>query len=533
MSRTSKSAGFSRRQFLRGAGGFSLAIPAMTSLFPKGAFAADDPYSSPPRFVGMASPHGGVWGTYMFPEDDLLVRQQDLGAGHTVFSGDLVATQEGSRRRFCRTLSADASLLQDDLVRRLNVLRGLDFMMYMGHHTGGHLGNFARNDGNGGLDLPATPTVDQMMAWSPDFYRDLSAVTRRSIHIGETGWDGSATNRELSWGYSSPSQQRGEIVPVLNARSSLTLFQDLFNPAGGAGQTPVVDRVLENYRQLRNGAFGDAARLSAVDRQRLDDHMDRLSELERRLTVESTCKDLPTPSTDASRSHAGYGRYTRDLDALREWYQLYNDVIVAGFMCNSTRVATVSSWHAWSIDSDGPCEWHQDVAHQTSLGDATNPSTQQLAMADAQQRFFEGVFLDLANKLNVEEAFGRTYLDNSLLVWTQESGQLPHAGYSIPVITAGSASGFFRTGLYCDYRSRNNRSLINSWDEGYARLNKRPGLLYNQWLSNTLQAMGLHPSDYSTTEMIGYGPTDGSESTESWPSHIQGMANQILPFLAM
>jgi len=357
-------------------------------------------------------------------------------------------------------------------------------------------------------------------------------VSRRSVHIGETGWDGSATNNEVSWGYSSPSQQQGDIVPLLNARSSLTLFQDMFKPASGSDRSPVVDRVLENYRQLRDGAFGDARRLSAVDRQRLDDHMDRLHELERRLTVESTCKDLPTPLIDADRSHGGYGSRGRDLSAVREWHQLYNDVIVAGFMCNSTRVATVSSWHPWSNVSDGPCEWHQDVAHQTSLGNPENPSSQQLAMADAQQRFFEGVFLDLANKLNIEEAFGRTYLDNSLLVWTQESGQLPHAGYSIPVITAGSASGFFNTGLYCDYRSRDNTSLINSWDEGYARLNKRPGLLYNQWLSNTLQAMGLNPVDFSTAEMIGYGPTNGSENTESWPTRIQGMANEILPFLA-
>jgi hypothetical protein len=308
--------------------------------------------------------------------------------------------------------------------------------MYMGHHTGGHLGNFARNDGNGNLILPESPTIDQLMAWSPDFYQDLSTVSRRSVHIGETGWDGSATNNEVSWGYSSPSQQQGDIVPLLNARSSLTLFQDMFKPASGSDRSPVVDRVLENYRQLRDGAFGDARRLSAVDRQRLDDHMDRLHELERRLTVESTCKDLPTPLIDADRSHGGYGSRGRDLSAVREWHQLYNDVIVAGFMCNSTRVATVSSWHPWSNVSDGPCEWHQDVAHQTSLGNPENPSSQQLAMADAQQRFFEGVFLDLANKLNIEEAFGRTYLDNSLLVWTQESGQLPH-GLPMPLDEGG------------------------------------------------------------------------------------------------
>ena len=66
---------------------------------------------------------------------------------------------------------------------------------------------------------------------------------------------------------------------------------------------------------------------------------------------------------------------------------------------------------------------------------------------------------DLVNKLNVDEINGTTYLDNSLVVWTKSRVSHPQ-GTSIPVITAGGASGFFNTGL-CDYRNRNNLSLID------------------------------------------------------------------------
>ena len=52
--------------------------------------------------------------------------------------------------------------------------------------------------------------------------------------------------------------------------------------------------MLENYRALRDGAFGDARRLSSRDRERLDEYV--MDELERKLTVHNTCDDLDAPT---------------------------------------------------------------------------------------------------------------------------------------------------------------------------------------------------------------------------------------------
>ena len=56
----------------------------------------------------------------------------------------------------------------------MNVLWGLDVPFYIAHNTGLHLGNYARNDGNGGdgkaVQAFPRPTIDQIMAWSPSFY---------------------------------------------------------------------------------------------------------------------------------------------------------------------------------------------------------------------------------------------------------------------------------------------------------------------------------------------------------------------------
>jgi len=55
-------------------------------------------------------------------------------------------------------------------------------------------------------------------------------------------------------------------------------------------------------------------------------------------------------------------------------------------------------------------DWHTDVAHRY-----VEPERQDL-LVRSYQRIFETVFLDMAQRLDAEEADGSTYLDNSLLV---------------------------------------------------------------------------------------------------------------------
>src|SRR5204863_899500 len=104
--------------------------------------------------------------------------------------------------------------------------------------------------------------------------------------------------REISFGFSNPSAASGTVQNIRGAESSLELFHRIFVPAGTphGGRVPVVDRVLQSYQRLRNGN----RRLSAADRQRLDDHMDRLAELQRKLNVAVpvACGGMATPSDD-------------------------------------------------------------------------------------------------------------------------------------------------------------------------------------------------------------------------------------------
>jgi hypothetical protein len=509
-----------RRQVLRGIGGAVVALPVLPSLLTKTAYGADPVLTRTPRLYWITSEHGGAFESSMFPSPSLLTGSQALFSDHTVRSGALQATAQGTDTVLSSVLRAKSSGLTTALVAKMNVLWGLDVPFYIAHNTGLHLGNYARNDGNGNdgtaVQSSPRPTIDQIMAWSPSFYPDLSAVRERSLILA---------GRPVSWNYSDPTKLTSGIENVRGSTNTLDLFNKIFVPAGSgtvAPRAPIVDRVLANYKRLRNGN----SRLSASDRQRLDDHIARIDELQRKLTttVSSSCSNVAAP-TDNANKHTG----NSPAEAARQ-LQLYNEVAAIAFMCGTSRIAVVSYGDTSAFVSYGG-DFHQDVAHQWQLAD------KQALLVQSYQRFFEATLVDMANRLNVDEVPGYTFLDNSLLVWTQECGMETHGSVSIPVVTFGSAAGALKTGLLCDYRRMGNSA--SQYDPG-AGGKQALGLLYSQWLATVLQSMRVPPSEFERWGYKGYGvPFITKESwTPPYAKHYGDtssryfqMASDYLPFL--
>ena len=505
-----------RRQVLRGASGFALGLPFLPSLVPGRAWAQETSFDPGKRFVAIMSFHGGVLEKDMFPEQSQLSHSETLYPGMDIRRGTLSRTVSGSNASLSTVLTAPADRLTDGLVGKMNVLFGLDIPFYIAHHTGGHLGNYARNDGNGAdgqaLNQRHMPTIDQLMAWSPSFYPDLSNITTRSIISGSFS--------RFSWNWSNPSTRGGNIQEVPAEYDLRAMFRRAFVPdeamdteEQAAARPPVVDRVLDAYRSLRQSN----RRMSADDRQRLDDHMDRLSELQRRLNTApvrlATCEGFSTPTVDNSQ--------------FEQFHEQLNETIAAAFLCGTSRIAVVGVWE--STYNRYPGDWHQEVAHQWYT-----PGPQQ-RLVQVNQQVFERIFTDLAYRLDVEESPGQTVLDSSLLSWSQESGVVTHDARALPVITAGSAGGFLNTGLYCDYRNRRPSSILGAsslvdTDNGYYT-----GLLYNQWLATVLQAMGLPRSEWQDVPhngSTGYGyPQVSPEYSQTHVSGVVDNASDILPFL--
>lgn len=504
-------AGITRRHVLRGAAGFTLALPILPSLRPRSAKAAAGGH--PPRLVAMCTDHGGVWGQFMFPGDGVLGEEMSY-AGHTIRRGDLARQDDGAQAWVSPVLRGQAASLPESLVRKMNVLRGLDHPFYIGHHTGGHLGNYAANDGNGedGVSLYGSPmpTIDQVLAWSDTFHADLTTIRERSLVVGPY----------TSWGFSSPGTQSGSITPLPWEYSSLALFNRIFVPDEEEAnpRPPVADRVLQSYRSLRESDL----RLSAEDRRRLDEHMERIDELQRKLAVSVSCGDVALPTVDADNLRV-QSAFPFDPAAQVEYWRLFNEVVAAAFTCGTSRIA---AFHCFDTFSDFQGDWHQDVAHQAHLPDGAR----QNILAEAHRRFFEDVFCDLCQRLDVPEGDDdSTLLDNTLVAWSQESGNVTHESVSQVLVTAGSAAGCLRTGQYVDYRNR-TAAQIDFTDGANEEL--RPGLVYNQWLGTVLQAMGLENESFQTDPRGGYGPLFVTPTREKhYPSSVVDRIGDWLPWL--
>lgn len=498
-----------RRMFLRTAGGAAVTIPFLGSVTP--AWAGEP---APVRFVAMATQHGGLWGEHMWPHDKLLTSTRDVG--HTIRRGELVAAAEGADVVLSQVLTARASRLRPTVLAELNLLRGLDIPFYIAHHTGGYLGNFGRHDGEfeGENQLPYVPTIDQVMAWSEGFLGAMIGVTQRSVHIGH----------QMSWGWENPVARSGRVDALPTTWSSRQLFESLFG-TGESSEGPerrlVVDQVRESWRRLRDGAFGPGRRLSSGDRERLDAHVERLFEVERRLSSFGSCDEV-TPPTQEADQHPGAALESLDPAAVEAYHGLWNDVLAMALICGATRIATYNCLHTfepWFGD------WHQDVAHQAWVDLEAEQH-----MVRGNQRFFDDVFVDLASRLDVPDSDGNTVLHNSLLFWAQESGPATHDAISMPVITAGSAGGALTTGQYVDYRHRESRAL-GQGEQNPILLAQRPGLLYGQFLATCLRAVGVPDADWLQAGNPGYG-VHHNTLPSAWPAYVEALGSETLPFLS-
>lgn len=152
---------------------------------------------------------------------------------------------------------------------------------------------------------------------------------------------------------------------------------------------------------------------------------------------------------------------------------------------------------------------------------------------------FEYVFLDLMRKLDIEDPYGGNLLDNSLMVWQQESGRFTHDSLSIPAITAGSAGGRWHTGQYIDYRDR-TRNLMPGYVTGNEPTDPPPeeiemygGLFHAQFLGTVLDAMGLPRSEWETPTG-GYGdPYKEPYGDDAWvhPAARENARFEALPWV--
>lgn len=517
-----------RRMFLFASGGAALGIPLLQSLLPRQAHAQT---AAPiKRFIAMQSQSGQIakaWFPTATPtgyrlRNTVFPNDADKGDGTTFLH---TAMPESPKHAWARLTDFQSetgisTILGPSLnpyLNKMNLLRGMDFMLIASHNAGGYFGNFGDLAPAELQGIKATPTIDRVLAYSPTFYP--TAPRLRALDVG-TGSPG-------SFSYTDYGNPNGAIEQVSNFLDPKQAWDATFKNFMAPGTTPkanpnvsLLNAVYQDYRSLSTHR-----RLSTADRGLLERHMTFLADIERKLNVVAPTVACTAPAAPRSIPNGYPWQDVSSIADFQETVRLLVDISVAALRCDITRVVTFNvqealtdasgTWrNSYHNSGDVVGDWHQ-FAHDA--GSDANSKTNFIAIS---KWIAANVFGRFVQQLDVPEADGKTFLDNSLLVWGNELGY-EHYNTDIMTLTAGGAGGAMRTGYYCDYIdwNQNYANPIDNWGVLI------PGLPHNRLLVTALQAMGLKPSDYERNGNPGYGPP-GPVGTQpwGWPSNAYDLS---------
>ncbi len=279
----------------------------------------------------------------------------------------------------------------------------------------------------------------------------------KSLHLGAQVKDTQVRARISYTGSNQPVPPREDPKEVFN-----TLF-------GAGGET---DRLRAQRKSVFDANNAEVERLKkivgAADRQKLDQHLLAMREVEQRLTAmpsgsgggDSTCAK-PTLNdavyTDQQR-YADVGTMQMDLAA-------------AALACDMTRILTLQWSYSESehefpflkVNNKAISGNHHVISHDFSQSgvnfDAYN----------AIQTWYAERFAYFLGKLDSYKEGDKTLLDNTLVLWATEIGEsTQHDLGMMPYVFAGSAGGKIKAGRVVDYtgadgrgRRDNNQMLVS------------------------------------------------------------------------
>ncbi len=500
-----------RRQFLIGSGNAFLALPFLPSLWPRQSWGQNLPIDK--RFIATWVPLGGYSRTDLYPTY-LADKVTPLYPGHNIHHTQLrVSTELGS-------ISKIYSSALNPYLAKLNMLQGLDAPITFTHGGATMLGHFRQQrggnyhdpnviDGDTLTQYPAVPSIDQFLAFSPHIYSS-TPVMRSVVGYG---------NRSL--GLKVPGDLASGLKHVGGPSTPQGLFNSLFGPS-----TPMVNQVGPTVEQTQSSTLIDQTlsdlksalshrNISSTDKLRLDSYATELHELQKKLiAVNSTVCSAPADP----KLNTSMGSIPDDMTR-EQFLDLYTSVLVAGIKCGRTKVAAVTG--IMQVGTQG--KYSFDNLH------SWGHDGKKTEVGDAMRWMVEKLYVPLLKKLDVDEGNGGTYLDNSIVMFGNLNSASVHKNWDRPILLAGSAGGFLKTGYFVDYRQ-----------PGVTTKYGQPGILYNQLMITILRAMGIPANDpmltqYAFADLISPGATSFWSTLKSDGSHPHAVcikdSGKLLPII--
>ena len=252
-----------------------------------------------------------------------------------------------------------------------------------------------------------------------------------------------AYSSHISW-HDANSPVPMEVYPSL-------AFDSLFDNHGSRRMQSILDRVREHASHIRR-------QISAADRAKLDEYLNSVREIEKR--IERTREDKSKADANAVRRGQPVEVMKRPDNGLpedlREHMRLMGDIIATAFQTDKTRVATLLLCR----DLSGLFYPFLDVrkAHHPASHDDLSDDYERVS------RYYVSQLAYLALRLDSMPEGQGTVLDNSCLMFISNmwSGSR-HDSSKVPLLLLGGLGGTLETGRVLDYLDKgdDNRKLCS------------------------------------------------------------------------
>lgn len=404
-----------RRTFLRGLG-TAIALPSLEAMIPSRALAAGSA-KFPTRMAFIYIPNGVI-------QDKWNVKG------------------EGEDFKFSQTLEPLAKHRED-----LLIFSGLAHTKARANGDGA--GDHARANATfltgcqarktSGADIKLGVSVDQVAA------QKMGGKTRMpSLELSS---DGVRLSGRCDSGYSCAYQfnlaWKNGSTPIPPESNPRAVFDRLF-AGGGKKEVDENKQRRERYRQsILDFALEDAKRLEKklgyTDKRKLDEYLDSIRELEKRIEAEAKSDvELPPGYRVPAGKPRDFGEHVR----------IMGDMMALAFQTDSTRIATYLLAHDGdnrSYPHLGVRQGHHSISHHRNAKE----KVEDLAKIN---RYHCTLFAHFLDRLAAIKEGNETLLDHSMIIYGGAIGDgNRHSHHDLPVVLAGKANGAIKTGRHAVY----------------------------------------------------------------------------------
>jgi Protein of unknown function (DUF1552) len=278
------------------------------------------------------------------------------------------------------------------------------------------------------------------------------------------------------------------------------VFKDAVLQGGGGMPDPKAEEKRLNRRSMLDAVRKDLKRLNGVvgtdDKRRIEAHLGSVEELDKSLSM--TTPAIPTSQAACMKPTQPVQMPAGPYDGNNNFPKISTaqiDLLVTAMACDLTRVGGLQfgrggaqhifSWLGNEFQADDPNGKGDGTKGIHSLAHNEDDPSARAKLVRC-HTWYAQQFAYLVKRLNdIPEGSG-TMLDNTVVVWLNETGNGNHSMEKIPLVMAGNVGGFFKTG----------------------RLITAQGQPHNRLLLSILRAFGNADKTFGDANYCGAGPLD-------------------------